>query len=517
MSQTVEKKQDTRNAVFRVFLAACALALQIWWLYAQISKLTAHFSGAAPIVSGVSVLIALIIYGRHMNAAMKLVWIFLVLAFPFFGVPFYVLVGLNTSTRHMRQRYEKIDRVLSRYMKQDPEVFLSLERADRQAANQFRSLKDYCGFPAFRNTDVDYFDNASDAFEAQLEELRRAREFIFMEYHAIEQKQAFSRLHAVLRERAAAGVEVRIFYDEVGSMGFIDRDFIGRMKKDGIRCRVFNPVVPVLNLFMNNRDHRKITVIDGKTAFTGGYNLADEYFNITHPYGHWLDTGVRIRGDAVRSMTAIFLENWNAIRHDDTDDADPSRYLALRPYTSLEKGWCQPYADSPLDEEHTGENVYMNLVNSAEHYVWFITPYLLITDEMSRILGLAAKRGVDVRIITPGIPDKKFVYCATRSYYAYLVRRGVRIFEYTPGFCHAKQAVSDDKIAVCGTINLDYRSLYHHFENGVLMYDFQAVRDMRHMFEDTFPVCREVTEKYKKRPHAIRIGHGLLRLISPML
>ena len=266
---------------------------------------------------------------------------------------------------------------------------------------------------------------------------------------------------------------------------------------------------------MNNRDHRKVTVIDGKVGFTGGYNLADEYFNITHPYGQWKDTGVRMEGEAVRNLTVMFLELWNAIDHTDTDF---EKYLEPVEYQPKENAYVQPFGDSPMDDEPVGENVYMNIVKNAKDYVYFTTPYLIITDEFKRELCMAAKRGVDVRIITPGIPDKKVVYQLTRSYYAGLAKEGVRIYEYTPGFLHAKQCVCDGETAVCGTINLDYRSLYLHFENGVFFYNCKAVGDMRKDFDNLFPICREVTEQYRSgRSAAVRIGQCILRLFAPLM
>ena len=303
---------------------------------------------------------------------------------------------------------------------------------------------------------------------AQIADLAKAEKFIFMEYHAIEDAEAWKQIQNVLEERVRAGVEVRVFYDDMGSIGFINTDFIKKLNAVGIQCRVFNPFAPGLNVFLNNRDHRKITVIDGKIGFTGGYNLANEYFNITLPYGTWKDTGIRLEGDAVRSLTVTFLEMWNAVSDKDRNDTDFSLYLPECEYHAKQNGFIQPYADSPLDDEQVGEEVYISMANKAEKYCWFITPYLIITDEMTHALTLAAKRGVDVRIITPGIPDKKMVYSVTRSFYNSLVRNGVRIYEWTPGFCHAKMSVADDCMATCGTINLDYRSLYHHFENRML-------------------------------------------------
>ena len=339
-----------------------------------------------------------------------------------------------------------------------------------------------------------------------------------MEYHAIEDKESWHRIQTALEERVRAGVEVRVFYDDMGSIGFINTDFVKKLESVGIKCRVFNPFAPGLNLFLNNRDHRKITVVDGKVGFTGGYNLANEYFNITHPYGQWKDTGIRLEGDAVRSLTITFLEMWNAIKASDQDDTDIDRYLPESDYQAEEKGYVQPYADSPMDDEQVGEEVYISMANKAEKYCYYITPYLIITDEMTHALSLAAKRGVDVRIITPGIPDKKLVYGVTRSFYGGLVRNGVRIFEWEPGFCHAKMSIADDKMATCGTINLDYRSLYHHFENGCFLYHCNAVAEIKRDFDKTFKECREVTEQYRTgRSATLRLGQLFLRLFAQLL
>ena len=283
---------------------------------------------------------------------------------------------------------------------------------------------------------------------------------------------------------------------------------------------------------MDNRDHRKITVIDGIVGFTGGYNLADEYFDIVKPYGHWKDTGVKITGNAVKNLTITFLEIWNAINNKDVDDINYSEFLPdanklikkeenLRgEWLKSDRGYIQPYADSPLDMEHVGENVYLNAIASADKYIYFMTPYLIITDDMNRALGLAAKRGVDVRIIIPGIPDKKLVYMLTRSYFPSLIRRGVKIYEYKPGFCHAKMCVSDDHIATVGTINLDYRSLYHHFENGVMMYKNKAVIDIKTDFDKMFKNdCKCVNEEFKdvRKTFLNRVGYSILRLFAPLL
>ena len=287
------------------------------------------------------------------------------------------------------------------------------------------------------------------------------------------------------------------------------------MKKIHIECRVFNPLIPFMSVFMNNRDHRKITVVDNKVGFTGGYNLADEYFNLVHPYGQWKDTGIRLEGSAVRSLTEIFLENWNSINH---TDATYKQYLDNSIAESLANGFVQPYAETPLNSELLAENVYMNIIKNAKRYVYFTTPYLIISDEMNRELTQAAKRGVDVRIITPGIPDKKTVFRITRSYYMPLMSQGVKIYEYSPGFIHAKQCVCDDETAVIGTINLDWRSLYMHFENGVFLYNCDCIKNMKQDFDETFEVSHKVAiQERADMSIGTRIWECLLRLVSTLM
>jgi cardiolipin synthase len=515
---TIEGKKETGNGIRRAVFAVLAILIQVVVIFILYFSIGKEYAWVAHVLMLVAIGLVLFIYAKHTTASMKMPWLILITGFPFLGVFLYLLIGLNKGTRKMRKRYEEINATLLPLLPENNDVLKKLWKENPGVANQCRYIKDYAKYPVYNNTDVVFYDDGATGYAAQLEDLKKAEKFIFMEYHAIEDSTSFEPLHEILKQKVKGGLDVRLFYDYVGSMGFIGNSFVDKMEADGIKCRVFNPMNPLLNLFINNRDHRKITVIDGKVGFTGGYNLADEYFHVTEPFGHWLDTGVRLEGDAVKSLTVAFLENWNAIREDDEDDKDFSRFLPDIPYEAKEKGYIQPYADTPLDDEQTGENVYVGVLRNAKRYAWFITPYLIITEEMNAAFGMAAKSGVDVRIITPGIPDKKLIYSVTRSYYAGLVRNGVRIFEYTPGFCHAKQCISDDEVATCGTINLDFRSLYHHFENGVLMHDYEAVQDMKKMFLKTFPKCHEVTEEYRHgRSRFLRFKQLVLRLIAPLL
>ncbi len=510
----VERKSQIASSTLRIILFAVLIALQVWWIVYMIMQLEKRYPGLSTIITLVSLIVAFGVYNRRINSAFKIPWMILIVGFPILGVCLYLFAGDSALPLTVRKKFERIELEGRERAIPNEQVMSSLRAEDAAIANQFSYITNMTGIPVFQNTDVSYHADAADGLQAMIRDLEKAEHFIFMEYHAIEYKESFADIHRILKEKASAGVEVRLFYDDIGSAGFINGKFISRMKEDGIECRVFNPVMPIFNIFMNHRDHRKITVIDGKVGYTGGYNIANEYFHLTEPYGYWKDTGIRLEGDAVAALTVIFMELWNAIEA--TDSADwYKHYFPKHNYHAKDTGYLLPYGGNPISREHVAEEVYMNVIRAAKHYCWFVTPYLIITDEMGRELTGAAKRGVDVRIITPGIPDKKTVYQETRSFYQDLVLGGVHIYEYTPGFCHAKMCISDDTTAIVGTINLDYRSLYHHFENAVLMYRTSVIGEIRDDFEDMFAQSEEVTDKYvENRFHPFRT---FLRLISPML
>ncbi|MDD7181206.1 MAG: cardiolipin synthase [Candidatus Enterosoma sp.] len=515
---TLEGKAKTRNGVLRlcfclfcILLEVISIVLAVLWLNDYVEYLNI----ATRILAGI---IALILYSKNKPSTMKMPWVILMLIFPIMGLALYLLIGLNGSTYVMKKRYKDIDEKLLPLLPENKDALNEIKETLPKAGSISSYLANNAKYPVYQNTDITYYDEAVRGLEAQLLDLSKAEKFIFMEYHAIEDNKAWKRIQDVLVERVKKGVEVRVFYDDMGSIGFINTDFVKKLQKLGIKCRVFNPFMPGLNVFLNNRDHRKITVIDGKVGFTGGYNLANEYFNYTHPYGEWKDTGIRLEGDAVLSLTVTFLEMWNAVKKKEENDTDFLQYLIKSDYHSMQKGYIQPYADGPMNGEQVGEEVYISMANKAEKYCYFMTPYLIITDEMTHALSLAAKRGVDVRIITPGIPDKKMIYQVTRSFYHELVKNGVRIYEWTPGFCHAKMSVADDCMATIGTINLDYRSLYHHFENGCYLVDNPAVLSIREDLEKTMGQSREVSEKYKTgRRGYLRLGQLFMRLFAGLL
>ena len=520
----MEKKPVTKGEApgrgFPFSLLIIGLILQFIWYFTFFGRLGRSYPWMNTLLLAAAFILVLGIYNADTSPSVKMPYIILLLSLPLIGVPLFILIWTSPGTWLMKRRFAAITKqVLSRLDYQEASS-AALCRADKNAYNLSEYIYRYSGYPLYHNTHITYFDNALSAFREQLEALKKARRFIFMEYHAIEDASSFQELHEILAAKVKEGVEVRLFYDEVGSLSFIDRRFIRKMEAGGIACRVFNPISPLLNLFLNHRDHRKITVIDGLVGFTGGYNLADEYFNIVQPYGHWKDTGLKITGPAVSNLTAAFLEVWNGIRPTDMEEGDSlSRYFpktGTAPRESAKEGFVQPYADTPLDGETLGENVYIHLISTARDYVYLMTPYLIISSEMQAALTLAAKKGVDVRIITPGIPDKKMIFGITRSYYEQLQKAGVSIYEYSPGFCHAKQCLADDVYAVCGTINLDARSLYHHFENAVFYYDSQAVLSMKEDFLRTFSLSERITERMAGRPMR-RLLNAFLRLLAPLL
>ncbi len=508
------REKKTENGVLRMAFVAVSLVFQIVWILLRIKLLNDYSDTISTITAVLTIVIVLKLNSKHTNSAMKMPWIMLIMAFPVMGLSMYLLFellgdpGVSKGIRAVRRHLQRDDTAV---VEENLQKLLDL---DLSAANQCRYLWNSSGYPVYTNTHVTYYPEAKDAFRVMKEELEKAERFVFMEYFIVEDGTSFRELEEILIRKAKEGVDVRLLYDDFGSVAKIGRKFARQLQQKGIRCYHFNPASPFLKLFMNHRDHRKITVIDGKVGFTGGYNLSDEYFDRVRPYGKWKDTGLRLEGEAVRSLTSVFLELWYL----QTGEKTPAdNYLNICHRVPAD-GFVQPFADNPLEEERIAENVYMNLIHQANRTLYIMTPYLIITDEMTHALGLAAKRGVDVRIITPGIPDKKTVYAVTRSYYAGLARQGVRIYEYTPGFCHAKQCICDGKIASVGTSNLDYRSLYHHFENNVLLYGCEAVEAVAEDFAQLFPQCREVTETYEKGRHPVmRAWQYILRLFAPLM
>lgn len=385
---------------------------------------------------------------------------------------------------------------------------------DTKNLGQLKYISEFARFPVTKNNEINYYSLGDDVYPVMLEELKKAKKFIFIEYFIINNGTMWQEILDILKEKANSGLDVRVLYDDMGSFAMLPSNYPKLLGKYGIKCMQFNKLSPFAGIIMNNRDHRKMMIIDGHTAFSGGINISDEYININSKLGVWKDNGIRIKGEAVWNFTVMFLEMWNSFKKED-NDYNKYKYNFTEKYK--ENGFVVPYGESPLDDVITGEDIYLNIINQAKKYVYVYTPYLIIDTDMINSLILAARRGVDVRIVVPGIPDKKIVYDLTSSYFYTLIKGGVKIYTYTNGFVHSKVFLSDDEIATVGTINLDYRSLYLHFECGIYMKDTNVIKDIKKDFEDSFKESHKVDEKEAKNGLFKGLWQAILRLFAPMM
>lgn len=447
------------------------------------------------------------------NPAYKIAWIIPIMALPILGGLLYLIFGKSHVTKREQVRMQSIFTRYDEAMSAAPHAAAELEAIDRNAALQSQYLERQAGAPVFGGTQVQYLPLGEDMLEAMLTELSQAKRFIFMEYFIIQPGKMWDSILEVLARKAAEGVDVRVMYDDMGCLFLLPKNYPAKLEAMGIKCCVFNRFKHIFNSRFNNRDHRKICVVDGNVGFTGGVNLADEYINAVQKHGHWKDTAVMLHGQAVYSLTVMFLSVWDFTRG---LDEDFTLYQPSQEYDA--QGFVQPFTDSPGDDDPVGEAMYMNMLGRAQKYVYMITPYLIIDNEMVTAMTLAAKSGVDVRLITPGIPDKKIIYFVTKSYYEVLLKAGIKIYEYTPGFVHAKSFVSDDTTAVVGTINLDYRSLYLHYECAAWMYGTPAVADIRDDFLQMQQKGREITLDSIQRLGGLqRVFLSILRIFAPLM
>ncbi len=510
-------KKTSKRLLGRVLTVGLAVLTQVVWIIFAVVVLRNRFPFVAGLISILSVAAILWITSKDINPSYKLAWTTLILALPIVGAVIYLLFGKTWLGKETQQKLDAAAKEAADHIGTDEEAREHLEEQSKAAARQSAYISDVAGFPLHEGTKTKYFRVGEELYATMLQELEQAEHFIFMEYFIIDDGEMWQSILNILENKVRMGLDVRLIYDDWGCVSTMPQEFQLQLQRRGIRCEVFNPLVPIPSVLLNNRDHRKITVIDGYTAFTGGINLADEYINKRERFGYWKDTGIMLKGEAVWNFTAMFLQMWSALSGERID------YGKFRPHVWHEQefeddGFVQPYADTPLDHETVGENVYLNIINRAKRYVYIFTPYLITDNEMMTALKLAAKSGIDVRIVTPGIPDKKLVFLLTRSYYGALLEAGVRIFEYKPGFLHAKSFVSDDRIAVVGTVNLDFRSLYLHFECGVWMYGTEAVLQIREDAMELFRECQEITvEDWRGQGIWPRIWQSVLRLFAPLL
>lgn len=498
------------HAVFSRFgIVLVLLLFQIGALFALMrwfGGMLPHYLGGTTLTTAFMVLYLL---NQDMDNSVRITWMVVVAVMPVLGVPLFFYTQKEFGHRLLAARLEEMEGQIREKLPQNEAVVERLQADCPGAASLERYLRGRGGgFPVYENTSVTYFPGGEAKFEALLRELETAERYIFLEYFIIDEGLMWGKVLEVLARKAAQGVDVRVMYDGTCEFFTLPRDYPKRLERLGIQCRVFSPAMPFVSTSYNYRDHRKILVIDGHTGFTGGVNLADEYINEIERFGRWKDSAIMLKGEGVRSLTALFLQMWDIFQPPEFDD-----FLAQPIPAESAEGFVVPYGDCPLDGERVGEMVYIDLLNRAQNYVHIMTPYLILDGELETALRFAAERGVDVHLILPGVPDKKSAYALAKTHYKALMSSGVKISEWTPGFVHAKLVVADGMEAVAGTINLDYRSLYHHFEDAVWMRGTDCIREMEADFQRTLAQCRRV----EPTKQSIWQGRLLLRLMGRVL
>lgn len=500
----------------KIFISALVLFLQ-FALFLSVLLFAEQYLAVLQIVNTVfGVIIFLIIIGKKESPEFKLPWMFLMLTVPLFGIVVYCLFANSRMPTKFYRRMLESTCLCKKYAELTP-----AENEDiKTTLCDDYGIESYLRRNAFSrghlNNRVTYFPLGEDFYKDLLVELEKAEKFIFMEYFIIDHGQMWGAILDILKAKARGGVEVRVMYDDIGCAGLLKGNYYKQLRKFGINCVKFNRFLPVVSGIHNNRDHRKITVIDGKVGYTGGINLADEYINAVKRFGHWKDTAVKIQGSAVGSLTALFLQMFDSTAK--CLSVYP-KYLDIAYEQFDDEGYINFFGDGPkpIYDEMVGANNYINIINSAKKYVYITTPYLIPDYNLLSALRNAAFRGIDVRIITPHIPDKKIVFNMTRSNYRHLLKSGVKIYEYTPGFVHAKSIIADGKAAFVGTVNLDYRSLVHHYECGAVMYGTPCIKDIEKDFADTFEKSREITLENFKMGIVPSFLNAILNIFAPML
>ena len=503
------------NLVFsRLVITVVLVLLQAFWLFAVFNWLSEYAQWISRTGLALSVIMCLALIRQDSTVPeFKISWMILFMLMPVQSGLLYLLWGNKRPVFGLRRRLERAGQAMDSTRRPDPAAEEQLEKADPRAAMTAKYLHDYAPAPVCSGTAVKYYPDGQSMFADMLPALRSAEHSIYVESFIIGMGEMWGQIHEILRQKAAAGLDVRVIYDDAGCLSLLPHNYAEILQADGIRAFSFNRCVPVLNLVMNNRDHRKIMVIDGKIGFTGGVNLADEYINKLKRFGYWKDSGVRLEGPGATSLAGIFLTFWKAKYPD--EEIDPARDL---PEVKPQETDClvQPFDDSPVDREAVAKNTYLELINQAQKRLYICTPYLILDNDLLSCLRLAAKRGVDVRIYTPGVPDKPTIYQLTRSYFPHLLRAGVKIYSYTPGFLHAKTWLMDDRIAAVGTVNLDYRSLYLHFENSVLIYGGAVLDDVRRDLAEIERESAAVTLADCRTGFFGTMYSAVLRLVAPL-
>lgn len=499
----------------RATLIAILFILQIFFIYQSFLWMEQYRYWLTIVESIFAVAMVLYLVNSEMDALSRVTWLILIMVAPLFGSILLIYTKFDIGYRDLKHRLNHLVELGKIYYRDDEAIIEVLKDQTSTTYHLVQYLQRSSGsFPVYNNTQTRYFSGGEDFFEYMKEEFLKAKNYIFIEFFIIAEGVMWGELLSILEEKVKQGVEVRVLYDGMNELSTLSTDYADRLAKLGITAKSFLPLSPFISSNYNYRDHRKIVVIDGEVAFTGGVNLADEYINEIERFGHWKDSGLMIKGEAVDSFLILFLQMWSITEQDFI--VEP--YLVEHTPEEKTDGYIIPYGDSPLDTDKIGENVYIDILNHAKEYVYIMTPYLILDSELEHAIRFAAERGVDVRIIMPGTPDKRIAFALAKTYYKGLMTSGVKIYEYTPGFVHSKIFVSDDTKAVVGSINLDYRSLYHHFECATYLYRVSAIKDILADFQDLQSSSELVTEDIlNARPWHQKLVGLLVKTIAPLL
>ena len=497
----------------RVLIVIPAVALQVLWHVLLVKWLAPYAPLIVSLVSVAAVFMVLFIVIKRDESTYKLLWLLIILTMPLVGALLYLFFGNKRTAKPLKKRLQGVE------SSGDPHPLPVGETpfaGEKRMEQTIRWLERKTGYPLCKARPVRYYPLGDDMFPDMLRDMKSAKRSIYIEYFIIEPGQMWDAMMEVLEDKLRQGVDVRVMYDDLGSISSFNFSNARELTQKGIPCVPFNPLL-ALKGTANYRDHRKMLIVDNEIAYSGGINLSDRYINLEHPYGHWKDTGFRLTGEGVHSFTHMFLTFWNAFALKKGEGGTPMPTLQDSAEAPRETdGYVLSYYDSPLEHDATSNQLFIDLLSQSTDYAWFFTPYLMLGDDLMAAMLAAARRGVDVRIIMPGIPDKKLIFRMSRSFYQVLLNGGVKIYEYTPGFVHAKSFVSDDKVATIGTVNLDYRSLFLHFENNSLFYRAGIVEKIKEDFLATQALRSEV-QPYDKRRYSRRWAvDGLLRIFAPL-
>lgn len=515
-------KKKPKNVVFKIVFSRTMITIvlilaQIFLLFGIFVKLGEYSTYAVVVLYIASVVCLIYLINKDETVEFKLAWAIPICALPVFGAVLFWFVDQNFGSRESKRQVRRREEESKNYLQVSEKTRMELERIPARDKALFSYMENNGNYLPYTGGDVTYFPWGKDKWKDLLVELEKAKEFIFLEYFIVEEGEMWDAILKILKRKAAEGVEVRVMYDGMCTIFNLPHRYPKVLRKYGIKVQLFSPIIPLLSTHQNNRDHRKILVIDGKIAYNGGVNFADEYIGSKIRFGTWKDTAVKIEGSAVDSFTLMFLQMWNASKHGKIKEYERYIHKCDKLHEDV-PGLIVPYGDGPHRRENLAERVYMDVLSTAEKYVHIMTPYFIVDHEILGALKYAARRGVDVKMILPHIPDKKIAFAIARNYYPTLLQYGVQVYEYTPGFMHAKVFTSDEKKAIVGSINLDYRSLYHHYECATYLYENPVVADVEKDFQETLKECQPVDlAYYKKIPAFYRLLGWIFKLFGPLM